>query len=205
MKNTLVILISLSLFACEQSAPKVYQKISPDAVILAFGDSLTYGTGASGNTSYPSILSELSQHKVINAGIPGEVSQTGLRRLSKLLDQYQPELMILIHGGNDLLRRVPEQQLASNLSQMITTVRERDIKVVMLGVPKPQLFLLSSAELYQQVAEEQHVPVDLETLPEILSDNGLKSDRIHPNSAGYRLMAENIYNLLVNTGALSSQ
>ena len=198
-------MIYLILSACGQPAAPVYEKISDDAVILAFGDSLTYGAGASESTSYPSILSALSQHKVINAGVSGEISRNGLRRLPALLDQYQPELLILIHGGNDLLRRIPQQQIAGNLRQMIHEARQRNIKVVMLGVPSPQLFLLSSADLYQQVAAEQQVPVDLETLPNILGDNALKSDRIHPNSDGYRLMAENIFSLLVATGALPAQ
>ena len=85
---------------------------------------------------------------------------------------------------------------------MINEAQQRNIKVVMLGVPKFNLFLLSSAEIYQQVAEEYKVPVDLESLPHILSDNALKSDTIHPNDQGYRLMAENIYELLVEAGAL---
>ena len=113
MNTAGLFLIFLFLSACEQSTPPVFEKISQGAVILAFGDSLTYGSGAPKNTDYPSVLSALSQHKVINAGIPGEISRTGLRRLPALLDQHQPELLILIHGGNDLLRRIPEQQIAS--------------------------------------------------------------------------------------------
>lgn len=157
---------------------------------------MTYGTGAPRESDYPSRLTELSQHKVINAGIPGEISSTGLKRLPVVQDKYQPELLILIHGGNDMLRRIPEQQLASNLRQMIDVARQRNVKVVMLGVPKPRLFLLDSAAIYQQV------PIDLEALPTILGDNALKSDTIHPNSDGYRLMAESIHHLLVATGAL---
>jgi len=189
------------LSACDKPSP-VFEKLSPDAVILAFGDSLTYGSGASQNADYPAILSTLSSHEIINAGIPGEISRDGLNRLPDLLDEYQPELLILIHGGNDMIRRIPSQQISDNLKQMIDEARQRNIKVVMLGVPKLNLFLLDSAELYQQVADEQKVPIDLETLPKILSTTALKSDAIHPNNEGYRIMAENIYKLLVNSGAL---
>lgn len=191
----------LFLSACDKPTP-VFEQLSPDAVILAFGDSLTYGSGASQNADYPTILSTLSSHEIINAGIPGEISQNGLNRLPALLDEYQPELLILIHGGNDMIRRIPPQQISNNLKQMINEAKQRNIKVVMLGVPKLNLFLLNSAEFYQQVAEEQKVPIDLETLPEILSTNTLKSDTIHPNNEGYRIMAENIYKLLVDSGAL---
>ena len=191
----------LFLTACDKPRP-VFEKLSPDAVILAFGDSLTYGSGASQNADYPTILSTISSHEIINAGIPGEISQAGLNRLPDLLDEYQPELLILIHGGNDMIRRIPQQQISDNLKQMINEAKLRNIKVVMLGVPKFNLFLLNSAEFYQQLADEQKVPIDLETLPKILSTNTLKSDTIHPNNEGYRLMAENIYKLLVDSGAL---
>jgi len=201
MNKALLFYIFLLLSACSKSTP-VFEKLSQDAVILSFGDSLTYGTGASKNADYPSILSELSSHEVINAGIPGEISRDGLDRLPNLLEVHQPELVILIHGGNDMLRKIPHQQTSSNLKKMITLAKQRNIKVVMLGVPKPSLFLLSSSEFYQQVAEAQKTPVDLDTLPEILSSNQLKSDTIHPNNKGYRVMAENIFSFLIETGAL---
>ncbi len=201
MKKTFLVLFFLLLLACDKPTP-IFEKISQDAVILAFGDSLTYGTGVSQNADYPSILSKLSSHEVINDGLPGEISGDGVKRLPDLLDEYQPELLILVHGGNDMLRKIPQQQTADNLNLMIDEAKRRDIKVVMLGVPKPSLFLMDSAEIYQQVAKQQKIPIDLDTLPKILSTNHLKSDAIHPNADGYRLMAENIFNLLIESGAL---
>lgn len=201
MNKAFLILLLLVLAACEKPAP-VFEKLSQDAVILAFGDSLTYGTGASKETNYPAILSTISSFQVINAGIPGEISHQGVKRLPALLDEYQPELLILIHGGNDMLRKIPQHQTIANLKQMISIAKQHNAQVVMLGVPKPSLFLMSSADLYQQVAEELKIPIDLETLAKILSSNNLKSDAIHPNDQGYKLMAENIYMLLTETGAL---
>jgi len=202
MKKVLLLVLTLFISACDNKPDLVFNKLSQEAIILAFGDSLTYGSGASKGANYPGVLSVLSAHTVINAGIPGEISSNGLSRLPALLDKHQPELLILIHGGNDMLRKIPQQQTSDNLKQMINEAQQRNIKVVMLGVPKFNLFLLSSSEIYQQVAEEYKVPVDLESLPHILSDNALKSDTIHPNDQGYRLMAENIYELLVEAGAL---
>lgn len=202
MKKVLLLVLTLLISACDNKPDPVFNKLSQEAIILAFGDSLTYGSGASKGANYPSVLSVLSTHTVINAGIPGEISSKGFSRLPALLDKHQPELLILIHGGNDMLRKIPQQQTSDNLKQMINEAKQRNIKVVMLGVPKFNLFLLSSSEIYQQVAEEYNVPIDLESLPHILSDNALKSDTIHPNDQGYRLMAENIYELLVEAGAL---
>jgi len=118
------------------------------------------------------------------------------------LNEYQPQLVILIHGGNDILRNLSRQQMADNLKQMIAILKQRDINIVMLGVPTFGLLSLESAEIYEQVAREQQVPIDLMILPAILSDKQLKSDRIHPNRQGYKMMAEAVYQLLQKSGAL---
>lgn len=201
MKIHLLILIGLLLTACSEP-PKTLTRLSDDAVILAFGDSLTYGTGASSGHDYPSILARLTTHEVINEGVPGEISEDGLKRLPELLDEYQPKLLILVHGGNDMLRKIPGQQTAAYLKQMIAEAENRHIEVLMLGVPEPNLFLLDSADFYQTVAETDHVLADLNTLPDILGNKDLRSDIAHPNDAGYQLMAENIFNLLKKAGAL---
>jgi acyl-CoA thioesterase-1 len=200
MKIVSIVLLFV-LTACKGSSDTI-SKLPSDAVILAFGDSLTYGTGASSQRDYPSILSKLTARQVINAGRPGEISSDGLRRLPALLDQHQPDLLILIHGGNDMLRRIPAEQTIENLKQMIALAKERQIGVVMLGVPSPNILWLSSADFYRALAETMDVPVDLETLPEVLGDNSLKSDLIHPNDRGYELIATQIHGLLVESGAL---
>lgn len=200
IKKTFFAAIVLFLSACEQQP--VVSKLPDDAVILAFGDSLTYGTGASSEQDYPSILSELTSLQVINAGIPGEITRNGIRRLPNLLDQHEPDLLVLIHGGNDILRKIPATQTTNHLQQMIQEADVREISVVMLGVPNLSLFLMSSADIYQNLASENQIPIDLDALPEILSDKSLKSDAIHPNNAGYRLMAESIHQLMQDSGAL---
>ena len=200
MKIILIALLSL-LPACNQS-PETLHKLPGDAVILAFGDSLTYGTGASPQHDYPSILAKLTTLKVINAGRPGEISGDGVKRLPALLDQHQPDLLILVHGGNDMLRSIPSEQTVANLKQMISMAKNRQIGVVMLGVPKPNILWMSSAEFYQAIAEAMSVPIDVETLPEVLGDTNLKSDMIHPNDKGYALIATQIHSLLQDSGAL---
>jgi acyl-CoA thioesterase-1 len=87
------------------SDPKL-SEIPRNATILAFGDSLTVGVGASYAESYPVVLTELSGRKVINAGVSGETTTQGLQRLPGLLEQHEPELVLLLEGGNDILRNL---------------------------------------------------------------------------------------------------
>ncbi|MGR8940938.1 MAG: GDSL-type esterase/lipase family protein [Gammaproteobacteria bacterium] len=201
MKIVQTIMLALLLTACGKPSNSL-EKLPEHAVILAFGDSLTYGTGASTQNDYPSILQKLTARRVINAGRPGEISGDGAKRLPALLDQHRPDLLILIHGGNDMLRRIPSEQTVDNLKQMITLARNRQVGVVMLGVPKPNILWISSAEFYQAIAEAMNVPIDVETLPEVLGDNSLKSDMIHPNDQGYEKIATEIHSLLIDAGAL---
>jgi len=195
-----VILVAGLLLAACSSQPQL-PKLSAGSTILAFGDSLTYGSGAGRDESYPAVLSQLTGFEVINAGVPGEVTGQGVKRLPGLLDEHLPQLMILCHGGNDLIRKHDMNLAAENLRSMIRMAQERGVSVLMLAVPKPGVFM-NPPLFYEEIASEMKVPIALETVPDILSERSLKSDTIHPNSDGYRLMAEEIFQLMKDVGAL---
>ncbi len=202
LKRRIILIIwILCLSGCQEPGPQI-SKLPDNAVILAFGDSLTYGTGAGSDRDYPAVLSTLIDREVINDGIPGELSLQGLKRLPEALEQYQPDILILIHGGNDLLRGRSQQSLRANLGEMIRIAQARQIDVLLLGIPVPRLFVLESAAIYGELASEFQIPADLETLPSILSDNSLKSDQVHPNDQGYQRLAEKIRKLLQHAGAI---
>ena len=179
-------------------------KLAPlpaDAVLLAFGDSLTFGTGASESESYPAQLAQLSGRRVVREGVPGEVSAAGLKRLAGALDEHQPRLLLLCHGGNDFLRRLPVADAAANVRAMIRLAQSRGIEVVLIGTPEPGL-TLSPAAFYAEIATEMRIPYEGEVLGKILRDGALKADQVHPNAAGYRLMAQRVYDLLKKSGAV---
>jgi len=186
--------------SCGDPPPQL-PKLSADAVILAFGDSLTYGTGVKDYQSYPAVLSQLIGREVVNAGVPGEVSAAGLKRLPIEIDRVDPDLLILCHGGNDMLRKKDMGQAEANIRQMIRLARGQGIPVLMLGVPKPGLFL-SAADHYQRIADDLQVPIEDEIIPELLGDNAYKSDAVHPNAKGYKRIAESVAALLKETGAI---
>ncbi len=194
------ILLLLLLTACGDSQ----QQLAPlpdDAIILAFGDSLTYGTGANKGESYPAILETSVNRKVINAGVPGELSMQGLKRLPTLLDKYQPDLLILCHGGNDILHKENLAEAESNIRQMIILAENKNIPVILLGVPKPGLFL-NDADLYNSIANNTEVTFIPNLIANILSDASMKSDPVHPNNIGYSKMASALAYTLKSSGAL---
>ncbi len=200
----LIPILSLALFllgACTQAPPTLHY-LPEDAIILAYGDSLTYGSGAGKGNTYPAVLEQLSGRKVINAGVPGEQSAQGLQRLPRLLERHRPQLLLLCHGGNDILRRTPHGKTRENLAMMIREARKRGIDVVLIGVPEFSLFSLESPPFYAELAAEFAVPIEAEILSELESDNDMKSDHIHLNAAGYQQMAEAIHRLLIKSGAL---
>jgi len=193
------VLLILLITGCDRGAS--LEPLHSGSRILAFGDSLTEGVGTRDEAAYPAVLSSLTGLEVINAGISGEISSEGLRRLPDVLDRYKPDLVILCHGGNDLLRKMDPAVTKANLASMIELIRERGAEVVLISVPEPGVFL-SSADYYAEVAKTYDVPVEDDILTELQGDSGMKSDRVHFNATGYSAMAQAVKRLLEQHGAL---
>ncbi|TRO80620.1 arylesterase [Desulfuromonas acetexigens] len=197
---TVCCLFALWLLAACEKTPRI-SPLDGEAVILAFGDSLTHGTGAGAEETYPAVLAGLLGREVVNAGVPGEVAAAGLKRLPELLAEYQPALVILCHGGNDFLRRLDREVLIGNLREMIALCQESGAEVLLVGVPQVGLFL-SADPLYGELAEEFALPYEEKILAKILSERELKSDQIHPNGRGYALLAEKLAALIAKAGGI---
>jgi lysophospholipase L1-like esterase len=176
-------------------------KLNAQDVVLAFGDSLTYGTGAAEQESYPAVLQQLIGRTVVRSGVPGELSAQGLERFEAVLDEVKPRLVIVCLGGNDLLRKVPDGQIAANLRSLLRMAKAKGVSAMLVGVPRPQL-LSAAPEFYAEIAKELEVPYEGAAVKDVLYTAKLKSDPIHPNAAGYRLMAESIAKLMKQAGAV---
>lgn len=191
----------LALAACAEEAPRL-EPLLPGAKILAFGDSLTAGTGAEQGSDYPSLLAKKIQRLVINGGVPGELSDEGLIRLPQWLDRYHPALLILCHGGNDILMQKDHVRIANNIRRMIQLARDRGTQVVLIGVPQPGI-TLSPLPFYREIARDFSIPYEGKILSRLLSTPALKSDHLHANEEGYQALAEALAKLLKDRGALA--
>ena len=199
--RALCVLLTLTLIGCADDAVPM-RPLGASDTVLAFGDSLTFGTGAQAETSYPAQLAPLIVRSVIRRGVPGEVSIDGLARLPAVLEEHRPSLVILCHGGNDLLRRMDLAQTEHNLRQMISMIKGSGAQVLLLGVPKPSLSLGIAAH-YDRIAEDLRLPYIRDALADILGERRLKADAVHPNAAGYKQLAYIIAQYLREARAVS--
>jgi lysophospholipase L1-like esterase len=197
--SVILLALLISVSGCSEQIELRY--LQPDSTILAFGDSLTQGVGSTGDGDYPHQLQQLSGRKVINAGVSGEVSAEGLQRLPELLSQYQPALLILLEGGNDILRNRDKAQLKQNLAQMIELAQQQNVDVVLVAVPEKKLFS-DSAPLYRELAEQYQLIIEPAIIAELLRNSQYKSDPIHFNNQGYQQLAIRINKLLIDHNAL---
>src|SRR5919106_4302444 len=149
--------VVLLIWGCSER-PKL-ERLSADAVVLAFGDSLTFGTGAAEEESYPAQLERIIGRKVVRAGVPGEVTAQALARLPAALDEHAPRLLLLCIGGNDFLRRLGNPQAERNVREMVKLARSRGIAVLLIGTPEPG-FTVTPPAFYSSIAKEFRLPYD---------------------------------------------
>ena len=192
--------LALLTGACGPASPKL-PRLASDAVVLAFGDSLTYGTGAAEQESYPAQLEQLIGRHVVRAGIPGEVSSQALTRLPAVLDEHAPRLLLLCIGGNDFLQQLGLPQAEDNVRAMVKLARSRGVDVMLIGTPQPG-FSVTAPGFYAAIAKEFHLPYEEGVIGEVLRDSSLKSDPVHPNAKGYRVIAERLAADLRKSGAI---
>ena len=200
MRRLAALFLCAALAACGGGGHKL-EKLDGSAVVLAFGDSLTFGTGANPSDSYPAALERAIKRKVVNAGVPGETSAQGRERLAEALETVKPRLVILCHGGNDFLRRLDETAAAENVRAMIRMARDKGVGVVLIATPKPGL-PPSIPLFYSEIAAEQRVPFEEGVIRTVLLDNRLKSDMVHPNGEGYARIAVAVEKVLKKAGAI---
>ena len=196
LKLVLIVTALFGLLACGK--PLVLDKVPAQARVLAFGDSVTYGTGAQAGEDWPTLLAEKTGWTIINGGVPGATAAQGKERLQGLLAEHEPALVLIEIGGNDFLKRTPATQVKEHVRVLIQTARSSGAQVVLIGVPNLSLTALLSgkpydADFYADLAKEEKVPLIADVFAAQLRDEALKADPIHPNAQGYRAMAVGIY------------
>lgn len=185
---TLAALSALPLLGCGAKKFKA-QPLSSEATVLILGDSLTSGVGAADGQDFPSLLAQATRWDVINAGVSGNTSAQALQRLEPLLQEHQPELVIVSIGGNDFLRRFSEAEAKSNIRAICQQAQASGAQVVLVAVPALSLMaaagVLRDHALYKELADELKIPLLTNAWSRVLAEEKWRADQVHANAQGY--------------------
>lgn len=172
---------------------KVSQKDKPGAkIIICYGDSLTYGTGARSGMDYPSQLARMIGRPVINKGNPGDTTASALRRLNRDVLSKKPDMVLITLGGNDLKNGVSKNTAFNNLKYIVETIQNQGARVIIGGLKVPGMDR-GFGKGYQELAKQTGAILIPDIFNGILGNSNLMSDPIHPNESGYRLIAQRFY------------
>ncbi|MEP6391679.1 MAG: GDSL-type esterase/lipase family protein [Halioglobus sp.] len=204
---SLILALLVGLAACGE--PQRFSVLPAESTVLAFGDSITFGVGAAPQSSYPEQLAASTGWRVVNAGVSGDTAREARTRLAALLTQHQPELVIVELGGNDFLRQQRPAQVKGFLQTIVREAKTSGALVVLVAVPRLSMLratvgALEDADLYAQLAEEEQLILVPDVLSDILSDESLRADAIHPNADGYAEFTQGILAVLDSVGLLGS-
>ena len=198
-------LLAAALAGCGRDN-KTAQPVPPGSTVLALGDSLTFGTGASAETSYPTVLAGLTGWNVVNAGVPGDTSAQALARLPALLAEHQPKLVIVSIGGNDFLRKLPESDTRTHVHAICKQSLDAGAQVLLVAVPRATvaaaLGQMTDHALYAEVAKDLKIPLQREAWGEVLAQPDLRADAVHANARGYAQFARSVQGTAAAVGLL---
>jgi lysophospholipase L1-like esterase len=190
MRRSAMALIGVALLpvffaACSGDVPKATR----DGPIVAFGDSLVYGTGSSGG-GFVRMLEQDIGRPIANLGVPGDTTADGLARIDEVLE-LDAGVVILLLGGNDFLRQVPRDTTFANLAGIIGQLQADGAAVLLAGV-RGGLVRDSFAARFEQLADRHGTAYVHDVLDDTLGVEGYMADQVHPNDAGYRVIADRI-------------
>jgi len=183
----LIVVLSFRFFSTEDIV-RNYPSAGTD--IIAFGDSLVQGVGATAGNDFVSLLSREVGQPIVNFGVSGNTTADGLARIGEL-DRYRPKIVILLLGGNDHLRKVPETETFANLAALIENIQARGAVVLLLGI-RGSLLGDKFEEEFERLHEEYQTAYVSDVLSGLFGRAEYMSDPIHPNDAGYAKIAERI-------------
>lgn len=178
---------------------------NPPAVtplVVALGDSLTAGPGLKAEEAYPALLQERIRsagypHRVVNAGVSGDTTTDALRRLDAALVPDTSVLIVAV-GANDGLRNVPVATIRRNLSEIIERAQARNVKVLLCGMETPPVngwqYTVDFHKIFPDTAAKHNVPLMPFLLLGVAGDPDYNlGDRVHPNAAGMRVIANTMW------------
>jgi acyl-CoA thioesterase I len=185
----LVLLASIIVCGCTRDVPQATR----DGPIVAFGDSLIHGTGSSGG-GFVKMMEIRLGRPIVNLGVPGNTTADGLARLDAVIKR-RPSVVILLLGGNDYLRQAPPDESFANLARIIERLQADGIAVLLIGV-RGGLLRDNFAARFEDLADRYRTAYVHDVLDDTLGVSGYMADQVHPNDAGYAVIADRVFPVL---------
>jgi len=166
---------------------------SEGSVIICFGDSITAGKGAGGpGKDYPSVLGKMTALPVVNAGINGDTTGEAVKRVQSDVLDRDPLIVVIEFGGNDFLGKTPTAETVANIETMIKEMQKKNVMVALADISTN--FIMSEyGKEFRRISRAYGVILIPNLLDGIIANPDLKSDWIHPNGKGYKIIAHRIY------------
>lgn len=187
---TVAIISIFVLFYCMNNKTTIRNSNNQNTVIVAFGDSLTYGHGVEQPYSYPSLLSRATGKRVINLGVNGETSEQGLNRIEEVL-QYKPKLVIVEFGANDFFRHIDFERTKRNISLITDKIQSSGSMAAIASFGGNPL-TGNYTEAFKKIAKEKNAIFIPDIMDGIFGKKELLSDNFHPNQKGYKIIQEKV-------------
>ena len=160
--------------------------------IICFGDSITFGYGAEPGEDYPSALGEFVSKPVINAGIDGDSTAEALKRIKADVLDKEPYLVIIEFEGNDFIKEISKEKTFSNMREMIDMIQSKGAMVAIADI-SAGIFLKEYRQGYYEIAREKGALFISSILSGIITNPSMKSDFLHPNAKGYKIVAQRVF------------
>ncbi len=164
--------------------------------IICFGDSITAGHGVSPQDAYPQQLARLMGLPVINAGIDGDSTATAFQRIGTDVMDRDPLLVIIEFGGNDFMQKVSRDETVAYIGRMCDTIQAKGAMVAIVDI-NAGILLGEYTSAYQALAMEKGAIFIPGALLSVMTDAELKSDFVHPNGKGYKVIAHRVYRAII--------
>lgn len=203
LNAVLGIVLAAGVAGCGKKAPEARLTPLPeDAVILIYAAGIGEEADFFRSAAMEDTLAQTMKRKVVSMGQAGEYAESALKRLPALLEQYDPDLMVLGYGAMDLWKMTDRAKLKANLGAMIDLAHERNTQVVMLGLPDINKLRVKIDPVFEEVAREKKVPIEAEIVRTVLKTPSERVFRYMVNDKGIESVAKAVRALCVRSGGL---
>jgi len=192
-KTITILAVFIFLLLISACAKKEIKNIDSNGKnIVCFGDSITFGYGVNVGEDFPSALGKMVNMPVINSGVDGDTSAQGLKRIKSDVLDHNPLIVLIEFGGNDFTHKVPMDETINNIREIVRLIQSKGSMTAIVDI-SAGLFMRDYRVRLSKLASETGSIFVPQALNRIITNPSMKSDFMHPNIQGYKIVAERVH------------